>query len=92
MGADCDFNFDDWQSNFDMSQEDWASTFDMKCIFPVEFTDAEGSVWACDHEEFCWIYFEDTNEVCDDSWNCWTPEEAIKVYFGEGEESWSEWE
>jgi hypothetical protein len=29
--------------------------------------------------------------ACDESWNCYSPEEAIAVYFGEGEESQSEW-
>jgi hypothetical protein len=75
-----------------MSQENWALTYDMSCLFPVEFTDAEGNVWNCDSDDECWIYFEDSHEACDDSWNCYSPEEAIAVYFGEDtEESWSEW-
>ena len=73
-----------------MSQENWFTAFDWKCLFPVEFTDSEGNVWNCDSDDECWIYFEDSHEACDDSWNCYSPEEAIAVYFGEEDLSWSE--
>jgi hypothetical protein len=35
-------------------------------------------------EESCWTFIEDTEEVCDLDWNCYTVEEALRVFF-EGE-------
>jgi hypothetical protein len=83
-----DFDYADWRSNFDMTEDRWFDNYDFSYLFPVEW-EHQGSLFVCDAmEETCWTFIEDTEEVCDLDWNCYTVEEALRIYF-EGElENW----
>jgi len=72
-----------------MSYEGWWHDYDMSVIFPIQWEE-NGLSWMCDHEDNCSYYDDFTQEVCIDELGCYSPEEALAIYFAT-EEELAEW-
>jgi hypothetical protein len=71
-----------------MTGERWYKKYDFSFIFSSTW-DHEGYEFVCDEEDSCWTFIEDTEEVCDIDWNCYYPEEALRIYFEGDKENWN---
>jgi hypothetical protein len=83
-----DFDWEDWRSNFDMEEDRWYEHYDMSVIFPSPWNH-EGIEYVCDFDDNCWYFNYDLQEACDMDGNCYTPEEALRVYFEGDLENWN---
>jgi len=82
--GDEDFDYEQWISEIDTSYTGWfADAYDyyLSDIFPVE----NGEHGACDYEGVCWTYHMDTDEVCIEDVGCYSPVEALDLYFSQHE-------
>jgi len=84
-----DFDYEDWESNFDMNSDSWWLNYDFSAIFPNR-EEINGREFYCDATNVsCWTFDESTQEACDLDWNCYSPYEALRVYFEGNLENWN---
>jgi hypothetical protein len=77
---DFEFNWEDWRSNFDMSGDYWFYDADMAGLFPYPMFE-DNVDWMCDDEEVCFFFNANDYEVCIRGDECYSPEEALDLYF-----------
>jgi hypothetical protein len=77
---DMEFDWDNWESEFDMTIDGWFDEYDWSYLFPITFV--EGDIeYNCDEYDVCWYFVEDLREVCTYEGECFTPEAALEEYF-----------
>jgi hypothetical protein len=76
---DHEFNWDDWRSNFEL-YEGWFLDADLSVVFPVWYEE-DGLEWNCDYNDVCWYFDHDNYQVCIRDMDCYSPEDALDLYF-----------
>jgi hypothetical protein len=61
----------------------WFMHYDLEFLFPNIHEDENGAYWACDDSNYCLTFREDTMQSCNMEGDCYTPEDALALYFGE---------
>jgi hypothetical protein len=77
---DSEFNWDDWRSNFDLSDDYWFYDADLTVVFPHAVF-ADNVDWMCDENEVCYYFDASSYTVCIRGDECYSPEEALDNYF-----------
>jgi hypothetical protein len=83
-----DFLWEDWRSVIDTSYEGWfedAYNEYLIHVFPEDSYNGEGN-GACDYDGVCWTVNDELTEVCIVDYGCFSPDEALDLYFYHGEE------
>lgn len=78
-----EFNWEDWRSNFDMSEDRWYENYDWSYLFPHEW-EVAGVYYSCDDYNTCWYFDEASQMTCFLDGECYAPEEALDIYFNGG--------
>jgi hypothetical protein len=99
-GEDIEFNWEDWRSNFEMSDDYWFYEADMSGLFPYPMFE-DNVDWMCDEEEVCFYFSESDYQVCIRGDECYSPEDALDLYFAhkngeyddheDSEFNWDDW-
>jgi hypothetical protein len=82
------FDWEDWRSNFDMNEDRWYENYDFSVIFPQTW-EIDGQTYICDEFDSCWTFDDEQQLACEYQGDCYTPEEALQVYFEGAKENWN---
>jgi hypothetical protein len=75
-----EFDFENWRSEFDMTDDYWFYDADMSGLFPYPMFE-DNVDWMCDEEEVCFFFNANDYEVCIRGDECYSPEDALDLYF-----------
>jgi hypothetical protein len=60
--------------------EGWFLDADLSVVFPVWYEE-DGLEWNCDYNDVCWYFDHDNYQVCIRDMDCYSPEDALDLYF-----------